>query len=277
MLTHARAISYQVLFAFFPFLIFFFALLGFLEIAGLFDWLRRQSEVFFLRQTAPQINAILDQLEQRRHGVLSLAVVVSLWASSSAMRAMMRAMNAVYEVREERALWKRYAWSVAATLAVGPLLALALTLLLVRPDAMATLARHFGADTAVAVLWAWWLRWPAILLLLTATVTVIYWVAPDVKQRFRFVTPGAVLAVLAWFIASLGFDFYVRDIARIGEVYGSVGTIVVLLLYCLISSLILLLGAEINAAVEYCSPIGKNPGEKVPQCDAEDDAPELLR
>lgn len=263
-LTHARAISYQALFAFFPFLIFFFALLGFLDLANLFDWLRRHSELFFLRQTAPQINAILDQLEQRRHGMLSLGVVLSIWASSSAMRAMMRALNAVYEVEEGRPWWKRHAWSVLSTFAVGPMLALALTLLLVRPDALAALARIFGTDAQLAALWSWWLRWPAIFLLLTATVTVIYWVAPDVRQRFRFVTPGAFLAVLAWFLASLGFDFYVRDIATVGEIYGSVGTMVVLLLYCLISALILLVGAELNAAVEYCSPSGKQPGEKAP-------------
>jgi membrane protein len=271
-LTHARAISYQVVFAFFPFLIFFFALLGFLHIANVFDWLRRQSEAFFLHQTAPQINAILDQLEQRRHGMLSLGVAASLWASSSAMRAMMRAMNAVYEVTEARPWWKRYAWSVAATLAVGPMLALALTLLLVRPDAMATLVRHIGVDTDIAILWAWWLRWPVILLLLTATVTVVYWVAPDVRQRFVFVTPGAFLAVLAWFVTSLGFDLYVRDVASIGDVYGGVATFVVMLLYCLISSLILLVGAELNAAVEYCSPSGKNPGERVPGEDAREKA-----
>jgi membrane protein len=144
------------------------------------------------------------------------------------------------------------------------MLALALTLLLVRPDALDALARIFGTDAQLAALWSWWLRWPAIFLLLTATVTVIYWVAPDVRQRFRFVTPGAFLAVLAWFLASLGFDFYVRDIATVGEIYGSVGTMVVLLLYCLISALILLVGAELNAAVEYCSPSGKNPGEKAP-------------
>jgi membrane protein len=264
MLTHAKAISYQVLFAFFPFLIFLIALLGFLDVAQLFDWLRRQSELFFLSDTAPQINALLDQLEERRHGMLSAGVALSLWASSSAMRSMMRAMNMVYEVQEARPWWQRFALSIAATLAVGMMLTSALTLLLVRPAAIAVLLRHFGANAPFALLSAWWLRWPAILLLLTATVTVIYWVAPDVRQRFRFVTPGAFIAVLAWFIASLGFDFYVRRVASVGDLYGSVGTLVVLLAYCLLSSLILLFGAELNAAVEYCSPAGKNPGEKAP-------------
>ena len=100
------------------------------------------------------------------------------------------------------------------------------------------------------------------MLLLTATVTVVYWAAPDVEQRFQFVTPGAFVAVLAWFAASVGFDFYVRNIGNYDQVYGSVGTAVVLLLYFFISSLILLFGAELNAALEHNAPSGKNPGDK---------------
>ena len=263
MATHARAVTFQVLFSLFPFVILFMALLGFLELSNLFDWLRRQSKVFLLRDTAPQINSIIDQLQQRRHGMLSFAIVFSTWASSSAMRAMMNALNVVYGVCEERSLWKRYLLSILATLLVGILLAMAAMLLLVRPVAIARLAEHLGLAHWWAVLWAWWLRWPAILLLLTATVTVVYWAAPDVEQRFRFVTPGAFVAVLAWFATSLGFDFYVRNIGNYDRVYGSVGTAVVLLLYFFISSLILLFGAELNAALEHNAPSGKNSGDKI--------------
>ncbi|HEX8886235.1 MAG TPA: YihY/virulence factor BrkB family protein [Noviherbaspirillum sp.] len=262
MVTHARAVTFQVLFSFFPFVILFMALLGYLEIASLFDYLRRQSEVFFLRQTAPQMNAIIDQLQQRRHGMLSFGIVFALWASSSAMRAMMNAMNVVYGVREERPLWKRYLLSVLATLAVGAALAFAVTLLLVRPAAMAVLAEDLGLPHWWAGMWAWYLRWPAVLLLLTAVVTVIYWITPDVEQRFRFVTPGAVIAVLVWFGASLGFDFYVRNIGSYDRLYGSVGTAVVLLLYFFLTSFILLFGAELNAAIEHLDPAGKNPGDR---------------
>jgi membrane protein len=132
----------------------------------------------------------------------------------------------------------------------------------VRPAAIATLAEHLGLAHWWAGLWAWWLRWPVIVLALTATVTVVYWAAPDVEQRFQFVTPGAFVAVLAWFAASLGFDFYVRNVGNYDRVYGSVGTVVVLLLYFFISSLILLFGAELNAALENHAPSGKNPGDK---------------
>ena len=262
MQTHARAVTYQVLFSLFPFIIFFIALLGFFDLSNLFDWLRRRSEVFFLMQTAPQMNVILDQLQQRRHGMLSFGVGFSLWASSSAMRSMMKALNVVYGVKEGRPAWKRYAVSVVTTLVVGTTLATAVTLLLVRPTAMQALFQHFGVDPVFAALWSWWLRWPAIVLLLTATVTVVYWAAPDVEQRFQFVTPGAFLAVLVWGVASIAFGYYVRNVSNFDQVYGSVGTVIVLLLYFFISAFILLFGAELNAAVEFHAPTGKNAGDK---------------
>lgn len=262
MTTHARAVTFQVLFSLFPFVILFMALLGFLQLSNVFDWLRRQSEVFLLTNTAPQMNSIIDQLQQRRHGMLSFSLVFATWASSSAMRSMMNALNVVYGVCEGRPLWKRYLLSILTTLVVGVMLAAAFTLLLVRPAAIATLAEHLGLAHWWAVLWAWWLRWPVILLALTATVTVVYWAAPDVEQRFQFVTPGAFVAVLAWFAASMGFDFYVRNVGNYDRVYGSVGTVVVLLLYFFISSLILLFGAELNAALEHHAPSGKSPGDK---------------
>lgn len=262
MQTHARAVTYQVLFSLFPFIIFFIALLGFFDLSNLFDWLRRRSEVFFLMQTAPQMNVILDQLQQRRHGMLSFGVGFSLWASSSAMRSMMKALNVVYGVKEGRPAWKRYAVSVVTTLVVGTTLAMAVTLLLVRPTAMQALFQHFGVDPVFAALWSWWLRWPAIVLLLTATVTVVYWAAPDVEQRFQFVTPGAFLAVLVWGVASIAFGYYVRNVSNFDQVYGSVGTVIVLLLYFFISAFILLFGAELNAAVEFYAPTGKNAGDK---------------
>ncbi|SMP49207.1 membrane protein [Noviherbaspirillum suwonense] len=262
LLTHVRAVTYQVLFSFFPFIIFLMALLGFLDLSDLFDWLRRRTEVFFLAQTAQQVNLIMDQLQQRREGMLSFGVAFSIWASSSAMRSLMKALNVVYGVQERRPLWKRYAGSILATLVVGLCMSAAVTLLLVRPQAMQVLAQYMGLRPVFAILWSWWLRWPAIFLLLTLTVVVIYWAAPDVEQRFRFVTPGACVAVLAWAAASFSFDFYVRNIAEYDRLYGNVGTAVALLLYVFISTFILLFGAELNAAAEHLAPTGKNDGEK---------------
>jgi membrane protein len=261
--THASAVSYQLIFSFFPFVIFFIALLGVFDLSNVFDWLRQQSEAFFLQQTTQQLNQIFDQLQQRRTGMLSFGVVGALWAASSGMRSMMRALNVVYGVMEGRSLWKLYALSLVYTLGLGVMVAIATILVVVSPQAIQALSQQFGMEPTFAVVWAWWLRWPFVVILLTATVALVYGLGPDVQQRFRFVTPGAFLAVVAWIGASLAFNFYIRNIWDVDALYGSVGTVIVLLLYVFISSVIVLFGAEINAVIEEQAVSGKNPGEKI--------------
>jgi membrane protein len=87
-------------------------------------------------------------------------------------------------------------------------------------------------------------------------------VMPDVEQKFRFITPGSVLAVVVWIVASLGFGYYVKTFADYNAMYGSIGAIIVLLLYFYISAAVLLLGAEMNAVIEHMSAEGKEPGAK---------------
>jgi membrane protein len=195
-------------------------------------------------------------------GILSFGVIFALWAASSGMRSMMKALNVVYGVREGRPAWKRYSLSVLTTLGIGSMTMMATALVLVAPQAMQALIQELGIDHFFPASWVWWLRWPAVVLLLTAVVAIVYGVGPDVEQRFRFVTPGAFLAVIVWIGASLVFNFYVRNIANFNGLYGSVGTIIVLLLYFFISSLIVLFGAEINAVIEHHAPTGKDAGEK---------------
>jgi len=260
--SYAAAVTYHVLFSALPFLIFLIALLGFFEISDLFDWMRKRSESFLLHQTMPQINGVLDQLQQRRVGILSFGAVFAVWAASSGMRAMMNALNIVYGVSERRTLFKRYGLSVLYTLVVGLMLSLAITLMIVSAQAMQVVAQYIGFERGIAILWAWWLRWPAVVLLLTATVAVIYGICPDVEQRFRFVTPGAFLAVIAWIGASLLLNFYLHHVRLIDEIYGNVGTIIVLLWYVFISSVVLLFGAEVNTVIEHHASTGKNMGER---------------
>ncbi|MFC3106708.1 YihY/virulence factor BrkB family protein [Undibacterium arcticum] len=261
MATYAAAVTYHVSFSLFPFIIFFIALLGFLHLPNFFDWLRQQAQAFFLQQTMHQINQIFDQLQQRRMGILSVGAIVALWAASSGMRAVVNALNVVYGVKESRPMWKRYPLSLLYTLGIGVLLAIAITLVLGSPHAM-QVARQVGISQAFATLWAWWLRWPAVVVLLTLTVAAVYGLAPDVEQRFRFVSPGAFLAVVVWIATSLAFNYYVRTVVDYNVLYGSVGTIIVLLLYFFISSLVLLFGAEINAVVEHHAATGKDIGDR---------------
>jgi membrane protein len=261
MATYAAALAYQVLFSIFPFIIFLIALLGFLNLSDFFDWLLKQAQFLLPQQAMDQVNRVIHELKQPQGGLLSFGAIVALWSASAGIRAIMNALNKAYDVKEGRPAWKLYPLSILYTIGIAALLIVAAALFLVGPQAMQWLAHQIRLEHFFVVLWTW-LRWPVVLLLLTLVVAVIYYVAPDVEQDFRFITPGAVLAVVVWIASSLAFDYYVRNFANYSATYGSIGTIIVLLLYSYISAAVLLFGAEINAVIEHHAPTGKDPGEK---------------
>jgi membrane protein len=261
--TYASALAYQMLFSLFPFILFLIALIGFLHLPDFFSWLRLQSELVLPPQALEQVNPVIDQLQQSKGGLLSVGIVIALYTASAGVRLMMSAMNAAYDVVEKRPLWKRFPLSIFYTIGIAGMLLVAAALMVLGPQVMGWIAAQVGLEDFIVTVWTI-LRWPVIVILMMVAVALIYYVMPDVKQEFRFITPGSVLAVVVWIIASLGFAFYVKTFANYNAMYGSIGAIIVLLLYFYISSAVLLLGAEMNAAIEHMSSDGKNPGERVP-------------
>jgi membrane protein len=262
MSTYASALAYQMLFSLFPFLLFLIALIGFLHLPDFFSWLRLQSELVLPPQALEQVNPVIDQLQQSKGGLLSIGIVIALWTASAGVRLMMSAMNAAYDVVEARPVWKRIPLSVAYTIGIAMMMLAVAALMVTGPQVMNWIAAQIGMEEFIVTLWTI-LRWPLIVMLLMVAVALIYYVMPDVKQEFRFITPGSVLAVVVWIIASLGFGYYVKTFADYNAMYGSIGAIIVLLLYFYISAAVLLLGAEMNAVVEHMSAEGKDKGEKV--------------
>lgn len=262
MSTYASALAYQMLFSLFPFLLFLIALIGFLHLPDFFSWLRMQSELVLPPQALEQVNPVIDQLQQSKGGLLSIGIVIALWTASAGVRLLMTAMNAAYDVVEGRPIWKRFPLSILYTVGLAGMMITVSALMVLGPQVMSWVAARIGMEDIVVTVWTI-VRWPAIVVLLMIAVAVIYYVMPDVKQKFRFITPGSVLAVVTWIIASLGFAYYVKTFADYNAMYGSIGAIIVLLLYFFISSAVLLLGAEMNAVIEHMSDEGKDKGEKV--------------
>jgi membrane protein len=261
MTTYASALAYQVLFSLFPFLIFLITLLGFIDRADFFDWVRTQMQFLLPQETMKTVDTVIVQLRQPQRTLLSIGVIVALWTASSAVRATMHALNVAYGVREGRPAWMLYPLSILYTIGVAAMLIAAALLLSVGPEAVEWLTGMIGLDKIFAALWAV-LRFPAAIFLLCLALALVYYVAPDVEQEFRFITPGATLAVIVWIATSLAFKYYVGHFANYNATYGSIGTIVVLLLFFFISSAIMLFGAELNAVIEHHAPEGKKPGEK---------------
>jgi membrane protein len=249
MLTHASALAYQVLFSLFPFILFLGALLSFLNLSNFFDWLRSQTEVLLPPQATDQVNRVIGELQQPQGGLLSVGIALALWAASAGVRSVMNALNVAYEVAESRPAWKRYALSIFYTIGLAALLILAAGLMILGPQVIQWLAQQVGLEQLFVTLWTW-LRWPVAIVLLMLAVAIVYYMAPNVEQPFRFITPGSTLSVLVWIAASLGFGYYVQNIANYNAMYGSIGAIIILLFYFFLSATVLLLGAEVNAVIE---------------------------
>jgi membrane protein len=251
MVSYAAALAYYVFLALFPFSILLLALLGFLGIPGLFDWLLDQAEAALPGQAMGLVEQVIGQIRSQSQGWLLLfGIAVGLWSAPSTVWLLMVALNVAYDVEETRPLWKRLLLSVVYTLGLAVLITVATALMMIGPQAVMWLANEIGIGTLFVDLWSW-LRWPVTALLLMLVVAIVYYVAPDVDEPFRFVSPGAVLCVIGWLAASLGFSYYVSNFATYGAVYGSLSAVIVLLLEFFISASVLLLGAEVNAVIYH--------------------------
>jgi membrane protein len=262
MTSYAAALAYRALFALVPFFALLVALLGFLGIGSFFDWLTDQTGSALIGQTAEVVEQWIKQSQyQTQGGLLSGVAIIAVWSVSSGVRSLTKALNAVHEVEESRPGWRRYPLSFFYALGLAILVILATALLLIGPRVVEWVVGLVGLDEVFISLWTW-LRLPVALVLLMLTVSIVYWAIPNVNQTYRLSTPGAALAVIVWVISSLGFSFYLMNFAKYSVIYGSLGAAFALLLYFYISAAVLLLGAEVNAAIYHLTADRKTSEEE---------------
>ncbi|QSQ25096.1 YihY/virulence factor BrkB family protein [Pyxidicoccus parkwayensis] len=254
----AGALTFQVILALFPFLLFLVSLAG-----VIIDPAQAQALINELAKVAPQeVTKILgDRITALAHsnpvGLLTIGGVGAMWAASSGVVALAEALNKVYGVKDSRPFWKVRGIALLTTLGGAVLAIIAALAIVVTP----VIVGKLGPVGEVFN----WLRLPVAGLLVMFLWAVLYYVLPDVEQRFRFITPGSVVGVLIWVVASWGFSKYVANFGKYDVNYGAIGGVIVMLLWMWISAQVVLLGAEINAILEHRSPEGKAPGDKVPE------------
>ncbi len=249
----AAALTYYALLALFPALIVLVALLGLFGGAGtidsIFQILRRAGAG---RDTISAVRTPLEGVIASRGGagaLFGVGLAGALWSASGYLGAFMRATNAIYDVQEGRPFWKLRPLQVLVTV----LGSLGLALVLIAVVVTGPLARGVGdaigvGSTAVTV---WNIaKWPVLLVVVLAMLAALYYVAPNVRPRFRWLSPGAVVAALLWAVATLGFFFYVANFGSYNKTYGTLGGLVVLLLWLWITNVALLFGAEFDSELE---------------------------
>jgi membrane protein len=260
--TYAAALAFRTLFSLFPFLIVLVAAFSFIDAPGLFDWLVAQGGGFLPDDAMAQVEAVIAETEGRRQGgLLSVGIVAALWLASSGVRTLIIALNRAYDVPEGRAWWKVWPLSLVYTFALGTLVVVATVVMVLGPRIIAWLGDWLGAPPGVLAALAY-LRIPLGLLVATGAVVLVYLALPNVRQPFRLVVPGAVIAVVLWALMSFGFQVYVDHFGSFDATYGSIGAVILLLTYLWFSGQVLLLGAEVNAVIQRDAP---RPGDAEPR------------
>jgi membrane protein len=260
----AAQLSYYFFLALFPAILFLLAVGSFFPLSNLADDVSRSLAPF----VSPQVlELIQDQMRRLANnesgGLLTFGVAGALWSSSAAIVSIAGALNRAYDIDEGRPWWKVRLTAIALTVGVAVMVLVAFTLVLLGP----TLAESLGRITALGAIfeWAWLiLQWPLVFALVATAIGLLYYFGPDADQDWVWITPGAVAATLLWLIASLLFKVYIANFTDYNATYGTVGGVIVLLLWFYVSGLAILVGAELNAEIEHASPYGKAPGQKSP-------------
>jgi membrane protein len=242
-------LAYYFFFAIFPGLIFISSILGLMGRGGssLIDQLLDNLGRILPPDAFKILVSTFHSTVHASSGLkLALGMVFALWSATYGMTAAEDTLNAVYQVRETRPLWKQYLIAILLTIATAVLAFIGLGAVFYG-DALAHL---LGLDAALAIL-VRIAMWIVTFATLTLIFAMTYYFAPDVKEgRWQWITPGAVLGVLCWVIASIGLRIYLHFSNSYSVMYGSLGAVMLLLLWFYVSGLMLLVGAAINSNME---------------------------
>lgn len=249
-------LSFYFLLSIFPTLFFLLALFGYFVGQGT---QMREALIGYLGALAPEsatrlVDKIIQQITEDASGSkLVWSLLVALWAGSSGMAAIISALNIAYEVEETRPWWRARLVAIALMLALVLLMSSALVLLLYGAKLAELVASYFGLGSGFSTIWSI-LRWPLVLAFVLLTFNLLYLYAPNLKHwDWKWLMPGTVVGVGLWLLVSLGFDFYLSYFNTYDMTYGSLGTVVVLLLWFYLTGIAILVGGEVNSEIERAS------------------------
>jgi len=271
-LGYAAQLSYYFLLALFPALLFMTSLLGYFAGSdnqlrtGLFRYLSAVLPGEASQLVAKTVN---DVTAGSGGGKLSFGVLATLWAASNGMTAISESLNAAYELKETRPWWKVRLVAIGLTLALSFLIISSLVLVLYGHDLADTLAVRFGLGAAFALTWKV-AQWPIVLVFVLLAFAIIYYFAPDARdQDWKWITPGSVVGVALWLLVSFAFKTYLTHFGNYSATYGSLGAVIILMLWFYFTGAAILVGGEINSEIEnemakQGAPDAKEKGEKAP-------------
>jgi membrane protein len=268
----AAALTYYGVLSIFP------AMLVLVSLIGLAGQDATETLIQNVEEVAPEaVRQVLvtgiQQLQQSQRTAGALAIVglaVAFWSASSYIAAFMRASNAIYDVPEGRPLWKTLPIRIGVTVLITTLLAISALAVVITGGLADRIGRVLGIGSAAVTAWDI-AKWPVLLIIVSFMFALLYWASPNARQGFRWLTPGGILAVVVWLIASGAFAVYVANFGSYNKTYGSLAGVIIFLVWLWISNIAVLLGAELNAELQRGRAIaGGHPDEKEPYLELRD-------
>lgn len=244
---NAAQLAYYMLFSIFPMLLIARILLAYLHID-------KDSVFNMIKEFAPdQIMDFLEEnlnnlLTQKNGGLLSIGIIATLWSASNGMNAVMKSLNKAYGVTNKRNYVVQRLLSMFFTLAMLATVGATLLLLVFGQQIGMFLINHLNFSEDFLSFWNN-LRWTVTLIVIFVVFTFLYWVAPNRRSTLISVLPGALFSTIGWTVASVGFAYYVNNFGNYSATYGSIGVIIILMLWFYLTGIILMIGGELNATL----------------------------
>ena len=263
-LQMAAALSYYYVLSIFPALILLSAIVAYLPVAGLFDQAISLMSGFVPPDSMELLRKVLsDVVTPNRGTFLSFGLLGTLWAASGGFAAAIEALNIAYEGEEARPFWITRPTAIGLTLLVGALLLIALGVMIVGPEFGTWVSLRLHLSWLFAQAWPY-IHWTVSVLFTVLAVEFLYFLAPNVKQRFWSTLPGAVLSVGCWIGLSYALGIYFRSFAHFSKTYGTMGAAIALMVWLYWTSFAMLVGAELNCQLAKESAKGKIPQDEDP-------------
>lgn len=243
----ASQLSYSLLLAFFPFLIFLMTLIGFSSINSELV-LSELSNILPTSAYELVRNTVVEILETRNTNLLSFGIILTLWTASSGFRSVIKGINKAYDEREKRSIFRVIGISIISTLGLGFLIIITILLLVFGQIIGSLLAKKMGFSYLFNIIW-YLLRYVIIIFSMITIFALMYRYIPSRRLKWKEVIPGAIFSTLGWIVVSFGFAFYVNNFGDYSKVYGSIGAVIILLTWLYLTSVIIIVGGEINASI----------------------------
>jgi len=249
-LDRAAELSYYFAFALLPTLLFLTALLGLLPVPDLMPQLMGYADRLLPGDAASLIKKTLAQVVRGASGgLVSVGALVALVGASSGMLSIMKALNAAYGITDHRTWWRKRLIAIALTLVFSLFTLTALLLMVFGGRLGEAIGDFVGLGPLFTLVWKL-LQLPVVILLLLTGLTLVYYLAPAADRVWSWITPGSAFAVVSWLLMSLGLRFYVGYFDYYNATYGSIGGLILLMLWLYCSGVALLVGAEIDSTIE---------------------------